>query len=1232
MLLAAALAVAVVAFGSTSRAASAPAAVSSSDWTSIRVAYEANRHAAFPIEGGHQARNPGQQWQTKFDGCGFTTQPDKGGWRWGLELRAYGFGDRKRMMHGSPEVKADGQRVTYVWDGNVQEWFVNDQRGLEHGFTVALRPPGTPEPGVGGSTFLAFDLIVRGTLRAEVASDGQGINFTDDKGTAMVTYAGLKVWDADGKVLPARLEIPSDAAGHSLRLSVDERDARYPLTVDPIAQQALLTASNAENQDRFGYAVAVSGDTVVVAAPGEDSGVRGDQSDNSAGDSGAAYVFVRNGQSWTQQAYLKGSNPMQFDVFGQSVAISGDIVVVGSHEIDFNTGLTGAAYVFVRSGTTWTQQGYLQASNAGVDDQFGRSVSVSGNYALVGAWGKDNEAGAAYVFVRNGTTWSEQAYLKASNTQAGIRFGWAVSISAETAVVGAYAESSNATGVNGNQNDKSANEAGAAYVFVRNGTTWSQQAYLKASNTDAGDRFGASVSVSGNTVVAGAYRERSNARNVNGNQGDNSAIFAGAAYVFVRNGTTWSYQAYLKASNADAVDEFGFSVAVSGDTAVVGAHFEDSAATGVDPIGNDNSASGAGAAYVFTRSGPIWRQEAYLKASDTRRDASFGEAVAVGDETVVIGAPFLPFVPESGTTYVFATVPGYRSFPRSGELLDCGSVFVGGDAGGAKLTISNTGAGNLRIESVGLGEGPEPDYLTIQPEFPQNIPGGHNLEVILVFRPTIEETETQGIHRFMTVRGDGGTLLGSHPVRGGAYLIGDSSLEAAFLSLLTCLNLPPPPGCPDPRPEPPPPAPAPAKPAGTRVTDDDTQTSKLVFNSGASQALTAELPSFLGGGSVQLSNFTGSVTVSLHPIPNDPDHPRIRIESGSMTAPSFQLPSGVETGLNRLTFGPPDASDGVLQVSDGTYTASAIATIVNDRFPDGIILRGKYSGVYDSQTGKITVQSQSKDLFPARGNLLNISTRMQVLTGDRVLIGGFIITGTEPKKVIIRGIGPSLGGAGAALSDPTLQLLQGSTTLATNDNWKTRSDGSTQQGEIEATTIPPTNDLESALVATLNPGTYTAILAGKGQASGLGVVEVYDLAQEASSKLANISSRGFVDTGDNIMIGGVIVGGGLGGGKARVLVRAIGPSLSGSGVSGALQDPTLELRDGNGTTISSNDNWKFRPDGSSQQAEIEATTIPPADARESALVASLPPGNHTAIVRGANNAIGIAVVEAYNIP
>ncbi|MEY2498789.1 MAG: hypothetical protein QOD12_2345 [Verrucomicrobiota bacterium] len=265
--------------------------------------------------------------------------------------------------------------------------------------------------------------------------------------------------------------------------------------------------------------------------------------------------------------------------------------------------------------------------------------------------------------------------------------------------------------------------------------------------------------------------------------------------------------------------------------------------------------------------------------------------------------------------------------------------------------------------------------------------------------------------------------------------------------------------------------------------------------------------------------------------------------------------------------------------------------------------------------------------------LLNISTRMRVLTGDKVMIGGFIITGAEAKKVMIRGIGPSLGNFGlqGVMGDPTLELHQGNTTIARNDNWKLRPDGSSQQVEIEGTTIAPSNDLESAIVMTLNPGSYTAILAGKDNAPGLGIVEVYDLARQSNSKLANISTRGFVDTGDNVMIGGFIAGGGTVGGYAGELVRAIGPSLTGAGVAGALQDTTLELYNGNGVLVAGNDNWKLRSDGSSQEADIRATTIPPADDRESAVVAALAPGNYTAIVRGKNNATGIAGVEAYNL-
>jgi pectin methylesterase-like acyl-CoA thioesterase len=270
---------------------------------------------------------------------------------------------------------------------------------------------------------------------------------------------------------------------------------------------------------------------------------------------------------------------------------------------------------------------------------------------------------------------------------------------------------------------------------------------------------------------------------------------------------------------------------------------------------------------------------------------------------------------------------------------------------------------------------------------------------------------------------------------------------------------------------------------------------------------------------------------------------------------------------------------------------------------------------------------------PARSQMLNIATRLHIDHGDSAGIGGFVIEGTEPKKVALRGIGPSLGGPGssAVLTDPTLELHQGSVTLATNDDWKMRPDGSSQQAEVEATGLSPSDDFESVIVAILNPGTYTAILAGKDGMSGLGVVEIYDLAEGANSKLANISSRGFVDTGDNVMIGGFIVGGGLGDGSATVIVRAIAPSLNSVGVSGALQDPTLALHDGNGVLLVFNDNWKLGSDGVSQQAKIAATNLAPTNDLESAILSSLAPGNYTAIVRGVGNTTGIGVVEVYNL-
>ena len=241
-------------------------------------------------------------------------------------------------------------------------------------------------------------------------------------------------------------------------------------------------------------------------------------------------------------------------------------------------------------------------------------------------------------------------------------------------------------------------------------------------------------------------------------------------------------------------------------------------------------------------------------------------------------------------------------------------------------------------------------------------------------------------------------------------------------------------------------------------------------------------------------------------------------------------------------------------------------------------------------------------------------------TGENVMIGGFIVTGNDPKKVILRAIGPSLAGFGILdpLADPVLELHGSDGSLiTTNDNWK-----DTQQSEIEATGLQPQNDLEAAIVRTLDPGSYTAIVSGNGGTTGVGLVEVYDLDQAVDSILANISTRGFVQTGDNVMIGGFILGGGDDG--AEVLIRAIGPSLTQFGVTGALADPTLELHNANGDLAGSNDNWK-----SLQQAEIEATGLAPQDDAESALVAELAPGSYTAIVAGRDGSVGVGLVEVY---
>ena len=268
---------------------------------------------------------------------------------------------------------------------------------------------------------------------------------------------------------------------------------------------------------------------------------------------------------------------------------------------------------------------------------------------------------------------------------------------------------------------------------------------------------------------------------------------------------------------------------------------------------------------------------------------------------------------------------------------------------------------------------------------------------------------------------------------------------------------------------------------------------------------------------------------------------------------------------------------------------------------------------------------------PVKNSLLNISTRLQVGTGDNVLIAGFILIGNGSKSVLFRAIGPSLAGSvPGAMTDPKLEFFSGTTSIGKNDNWKTTQIGGVitgdQAGAILASSVAPTNDAESAMIATLAPGNYTAVLNGANNSTGIAVVDGYDLSQ-STAKVGNISTRGFVRTGDGAMIGGFIIGNQT----INVVVRAIGPSLSAAGVPTPLANPTLELRDINGNLLDSNDNWKVRPDGTSQQAQIAATGVPPTNDLESALVHAVAPGNYTAIVRGVNNGVGNAVVEVYNL-
>jgi hypothetical protein len=490
----------------------------------------------------------------------------------------------------------------------------------------------------------------------------------------------------------------------------------------PLKQVAYLKASNAEAYDHFacgganlghtGNSIALSGDGTMMAigAPFESSGARGingNQNDNSTYASGAVYVFDRRGDSWTQQAYVKASNPGQNDHFGSSVALSrdGNTMAVSAHwESSGTTGINGnqndnslpqagAVYIFTRTGPAWTQQAYVKASNTGNasagdlradGDQFGYSIALSGdgNTLAVGAITEDGGAqqingnsnddsqqssGAVYVFTRTGSTWVQQAYVKSPQVQSGELFGYAVALSFDgnTLAAGAYEENGSTRTING-PDDNRGDGAGAVLVFARQNGAWTQQAYIKGSRGEASDQMGSAVAISddGNTLAVGVGDDACLTPGVDPPGCDNDSpplraanIWVGAAYVFVRNGTTWTEQAFIKANNAQPYNSFGVKLALSGDgnTLAVAASLEDNAGRGIRPAvlqpfllpatlnpwrEHRNESEESGAVYIYTRSGSTWTPGAYVKGANTDAGDEFGSAVALSGNgrIMVVGA------------------------------------------------------------------------------------------------------------------------------------------------------------------------------------------------------------------------------------------------------------------------------------------------------------------------------------------------------------------------------------------------------------------------------------------------------------------------------------------------------------------------------------------------------------------------------------------------------------------
>ncbi len=530
-----------------------------------------------------------------------------------LSLQKLGYGAALHSV-APGNVSGDKQSIQIERQGGLREWFFNSPDGLEHGFTLNV-PPGTRQPGVP----LRLAMQISQGWRATAGEDGKAVTLRGSKGQA-IEYGKLMVHDKTGRAIPARLATDNG----QVVIEAEDLDATYPLTIDPLftVQQRLL-ANDGQASEYFGYAVALSGNTAIVGAPYDENS------------RGSAYIFVRNGTAWTQQARLLANDGVLNDYFGWSVALDGETAIVGSlYGPGSANADQGAAYVFVRNGTAWTQQQRLSASDGQLGAHFGTAVAIDGDTALIGAPDYQRPplsltTGAAYVFVRTGTAWTQQKQLLAINGDGGDQFGTAVALDGDMALIGAPGHDVISGG-------SPKPDQGSAYTFRRSGTDWIAGNPLDSrfNGGIAGDAFGNAVALSGDTALIGSYL--------------GGSIDVGWVYVFKQIAPgAWNYETILFPSD-NQIKHFGASLALDGDMAVVGASLK------LFEPGTDSRS-----AWVFAKVDNNWRQirkfGPELGAAPSTVNDRFGAAVALDDSTVLIGAYQSDAIAaDQGAVYVFA--------------------------------------------------------------------------------------------------------------------------------------------------------------------------------------------------------------------------------------------------------------------------------------------------------------------------------------------------------------------------------------------------------------------------------------------------------------------------------------------------------------------------------------------------------------------------------------------------